>query len=175
VPGLGGAAADLAEDVPKSENPRHMSPAVPASNASTRPFSLLLVEDDADHAELVLRCLAEHLPEATVRHVSDGQAALDYLMSGGAPASSQALPDLILLDLRLPLVDGLAVLAEIKADERLRNVPVVILTTSDAERDLTRAYAAHANSYLVKPMDFEKFDSLVRDLGFYWIGWNRHP
>lgn len=149
---------------------------LPAS-PSTQTFNLLLVEDDADHAELVMRCLREHLPKATVIHLSDGQAALDYLMSRGSFAAPQAnpLPDLILLDLRLPLVDGLAVLAEIKASETLRHLPVVILTTSDADRDLTRAYAAHVNSYLVKPMDFDKFDSLVRDLGLYWIGWNRHP
>jgi CheY-like chemotaxis protein len=142
-----------------------------------RAFDLLLVEDDADHAELVRRCLAEHVPAVGMHHVSDGQAALDYLQRAGPfanPAGSPR-PDLILLDLRLPLVDGLTVLSRIKSSPELMDIPVVVLTTSDAERDVARAYEAHANSYLVKPMDFARFDTMVHDLGLYWVGWNRHP
>jgi len=143
----------------------------------TRDFTILLVEDDSDHAELVFRCLREQLPNARVQHVRDGQAALDYLLRRneyGDPATSPT-PELVLLDLRLPLVDGLSVLEEIKRSPDLRRVPTVVLTTSDAPKDLQRAYAAHVNSYLVKPMDFEQFSRQVQDLGLYWIGWNRHP
>jgi CheY-like chemotaxis protein len=140
-------------------------------------FTILLVEDDADHAELVQRCLAVHLPWAKVQNVRDGQSALDYLAQRGefGPAGRSPRPQLILLDLRLPRVDGLAVLREIKASEELKNLPVVVLTTSDAQADIARAYEAHANSYLVKPMDFEKFDRLMQDVGLYWVGWNRQP
>jgi two-component system response regulator len=148
------------------------SPAV-----ATRGFTILLVEDDEDHAELVFRCLREQLPHAQVNHVRDGQAALDYLLRRGDyedPARSP-LPELILLDLRLPLVDGLSVLEEVKRSPELRRVPAVVLTTSDAPKDLQRAYASHVNSYLVKPMDFEQFSRQVQDLGLYWVGWNRHP
>jgi CheY-like chemotaxis protein len=145
--------------------------------APTRDFTILLVEDDVDHAELVFRSLGEHLPHAHVSHVSDGQAALDYLLRRGDysdPARSP-VPELILLDLRLPLVDGLSVLEEVKRSPELRRVPAVVLTTSDAPVDLQRAYASHVNSYLVKPMDYEQFSRQVQDLGLYWVGWNRHP
>ena len=147
------------------------------SAAAVKTFNVLLVEDDADHAELVRRCLNEHLPAARVHHASDGQKALDYLQRKGEHSDPTASPqpDLILLDLRLPVVDGLTVLGEIKASSELHRVPVVVLTTSDAEKDLARAYDAHVNSYLVKPMDFAKFDRLIQDLGLYWVGWNKHP
>ncbi|MEE8392140.1 MAG: response regulator, partial [Anaerolineae bacterium] len=88
---------------------------------------------------------------------------------------SSPQPHVILLDLRLPRIDGLDVLQEIKADEELRRIPVVVLTTSEAENDLAQAYEYHANSYLVKPVDFGKFTQLMDDLGFYWLGWNRQP
>lgn len=82
---------------------------------------------------------------------------------------------MILLDLRLPRVDGLEVLRMIKENEELKNIPVIILTTSEAERDVTRAYENHVNSYLVKPVGYEEFSNLMNDLGFYWLGWNIHP
>jgi two-component system, response regulator len=148
-----------------------------ATQVAVRPFEVLLVEDDQDHAELVRRCLQEHLPAAGLHHVSDGQQALDYLHRRGSfadPASSPR-PDLVLLDLRLPRVDGLTVLRQIKEPPELRNVPVVVLTTSDAIPDVTAAYRAYVNSYLVKPMDFARFDALIRQIGLYWVGRNRHP
>ncbi len=89
--------------------------------------------------------------------------------------SSCRRPHLNLLDLRLPKIDGVEVLREIKADDELRRIPVVVLTTSEAERDIARAYGNHANSYLVKPVDFDKFAQLMRDLGFYWLVWNQRP
>jgi CheY-like chemotaxis protein len=142
-----------------------------------QPLSILLVEDNADHAELVKRNL-EHFQVANrLYHVEDGEAALDFLHQRGAYADARRFPrpSLILLDLRLPRVDGLEVLKQVKTDPALHTIPVVILTTSDAERDIALAYHNHANSYVTKPVDFERFSSLLRDLGFYWLAWNRHP
>lgn len=141
------------------------------------PLEILLVEDNEDHAELVRRALAEHRVANRIRHLSDGQTALDYLFHRGAfeDHAASPRPHVVLLDLRLPRVDGLEVLALVKNDPDLRRIPVVVLTTSDAERDLARAYASHANSYLVKPIGFEAFQKLMEDFGFYWLGWNRNP
>lgn len=136
--------------------------------------NILLVEDNDAHAELVMRGLGDHRISNRVTHVSDGEAALHYLLRQGeyADPASSPTPDLILLDLRLPKVDGLEVLREIKQTENLRGIPVVVLTTSEAERDVAQAYKHHANSYLVKPVDFTNFTSLMDDLGYYWLSWN---
>jgi CheY-like chemotaxis protein len=139
---------------------------------------VLLVENDPDHADLVTFSLVESRPKAkVVHHVSDGDAALDYLFRRGdfANPDQSPRPHLILLDLRLPKVDGLAVLKEIKtsSDEDLRRIPVVVLTSSDADRDTAAAYDFRANSYVVKPVDYEKLHQLVADLGYYWLVWNR--
>ncbi len=141
------------------------------------PLVILLVEDNPDHTELIVRSLQDHRVANRIFHVPDGEAALDYLFRQGEfeePEKSPR-PHVILLDLRLPKVDGQEVLQAIKTTERLRRIPVVIVTTSEAERDVARAYDSHANSYLVKPVDFDKFTQLMDDLGFYWLGWNRHP
>jgi CheY-like chemotaxis protein len=135
---------------------------------------VLLVEDDADHAALVMRSFEEYGVPAEIRHVSDGEEALSYLYKRGVYADSPR-PDLILLDLRLPKLDGIEVLREIKHAETLQRIPAVILTTSDAERDLRRAYAEHANSYLVKPVDYAHFSRMMDSLGLYWLSLNRHP
>jgi CheY-like chemotaxis protein len=139
-------------------------------------MTVLLVEDNVDHAELVLRTFDDHHIPIRIHHVTDGEAALDYLLHRGrfAQPEQSPRPHLILLDLRLPRVDGLEVLQEIKSSEDLQEIPTVILTTSEAERDVARAYQHHANSYLVKPVDFAKFTKLMDDLGLYWLGWNRH-
>jgi CheY-like chemotaxis protein len=109
--------------------------------------------------------------------VRDGEAALDYLFrrrsSGDAPAPPR--PDLILLDLRLPKLDGFQLLQEIKKSPELSSIPAVILTTSQAESDVARAYSHGANSYLVKPVDFERFVGLIGAIGTYWLEWNRQP
>ncbi|OGS36736.1 MAG: hypothetical protein A2506_00995 [Elusimicrobia bacterium RIFOXYD12_FULL_66_9] len=109
--------------------------------------------------------------------MGDGQAALDYLLHEGAYADVQAnpRPDLILLDLRLPKVDGLDVLHRLKQDGALKRIPAVVLTTSAAESDMVRAYEGGAGSYLVKPVDFGKFTKLMEAFGFYWLLWNRFP
>jgi CheY-like chemotaxis protein len=141
------------------------------------PVFMMLVEDNLDHAELVIRTLEEHRIANRIRHFVDGQTALDYLQRRGEYADplSSPRPHVILLDLRLPGIDGLEVLQVIKEDDELKVIPVVILTTSDAEKDVARAYNNHVNSYLVKPVGFEEFRRLMNDLGFYWLGWNTHP
>jgi CheY-like chemotaxis protein len=139
------------------------------------PLLVLLVEDSPDHAELVQRSLGDHRVVSRIVHLTDGQQALDYLLRRGAwsDAASSPRPQLILLDLRLPRVDGLEVLDRIKGEPGVRSIPVVVLTTSDADRDVARAYDHHANSYLVKPVDFHQFRKLMEDLGHYWLHWNR--
>ena len=134
----------------------------------------LLVEDDQDHAEIVLHSIRQHETQHSVDHVWDGVEALQYLRGEGEYASRR-LPDVVLLDLKLPKLDGLEVLEKIKSDAELRSLPVVILTTSDAEIDRAKAYHSHANSYVVKPVDFKSFVSLVEDLSVYWGEWNRGP
>jgi len=141
------------------------------------PVLVMLVEDNPDHAELVIRTLKDHRIANKIEHFSDGQSALDYLLrrENYTNPDDSPRPHVILLDLRLPRVDGLEVLKVIKDNEELKNIPVVVLTTSEAERDVMRAYSNHVNSYLVKPVGFEEFSKLMNDLGFYWLGWNTHP
>jgi CheY-like chemotaxis protein len=141
------------------------------------PIVILLVEDDESHAEIVRRNFADCRLANRLMHVADGQAALDYLRhqnSFSDPATAPR-PGVILLDLRLPKVDGMEVLQSIKTDPKLSSIPVVILTTSKAELDMVKAYASHANSYLVKPVDFTKFTELMTTFGFYWVAWNQCP
>jgi CheY-like chemotaxis protein len=141
------------------------------------PVLIMLIEDNADHAELIIRTLQEHRISNKVRHFFDGQIALDYLFQRGEfsdPAQCPR-PRMVLLDLRLPRVDGIDILKAIKRDENLKCIPVVILTTSEAEKDVARAYYNHANSYLVKPVGFEEFKQLMDNLGFYWLSWNTNP
>jgi CheY-like chemotaxis protein len=142
-----------------------------------RPMTILLVEDNPDHAELVKRNLAEFQVANHIYHVEDGEAALDYVYRRDAYSDHKKYPrpDLILLDLRLPKIDGLEVLKQIKCDLALQAIPVVVLTTSDAEKDLAKAYEYHANSYVTKPVNFENFSRLLRDLGYYWLAWNKRP
>jgi CheY-like chemotaxis protein len=138
---------------------------------------ILFVEDNPDHAELVMRSFEDHRVANQIYHLSDGESALDYLLHRGKyedPATSPR-PHLVLLDLRLPKIDGLEVLREIRSHKELERLPVVILTTSYTEIDVSKAYQHHANSYLVKPLDFEKFTRLMQDLGFYWLSWNHYP
>ena len=141
------------------------------------PVVILLVEDNEDHAELVMRSLAAHRVANEIHHVSDGQMALDYIFRRGdyADPATSPRPHVILLDLRLPKVDGLEVLQTIKASDDLRLIPIVVLTTSEAEKDVFRAYSNYVNSYVVKPIGYEKFSELMEQLGFYWMGWNKNP
>ncbi len=141
------------------------------------PIVVLLVEDDPAHAEIVKRNFETSRIANRLIHLSDGQEALDYLYRRGAfgdPVASPR-PGIVLLDLRLPKVDGLQVLKTIKEEPLLENIPVVILTTSASESDVVKAYECHANSYLVKPVDFSKFVELMEVLGYYWLAWNQRP
>lgn len=142
-----------------------------------KPVVILLVEDDLAHAEIVRRNFERSRVANELIHVEDGQAALDFLHREGAYAAPQRVPrpDLVLLDLRLPKVDGLEVLRRVKSDPDLTSIPVIVLTTSAAESDMVRAYDAHANSYLVKPVDFPQFVELLDTLGYYWLAWNERP
>jgi CheY-like chemotaxis protein len=135
---------------------------------------VLLVEDDPDHAELVRRGLEECCPSLALVHIEDGEAALEYLSGRDAPGSPDR-PHLILLDLRLPRVDGLEVLRVIKSSPDLSDIPCVVLTTSRAESDMAKAYRLHANSYLVKPGSYESFVGLMAEVERYWLHQNSRP
>jgi CheY-like chemotaxis protein len=140
-----------------------------------RSLRILLVEDNPDHAMLVERSIAESAGTARVTVVGDGEEALSYLQRQGSWSDPEASPrpHLVLLDLRLPRLDGFHVLRTIKASPELRAIPVVVLTTSEATLDMSKAYDLHANSYLVKPVDFDRFVALMRDVEGYWLRWNR--
>jgi len=137
---------------------------------------VLLVEDNLDHARLVMRGFAKHCVANEVRHVEDGEAALDYLFRRGdyADPETSPAPTIVLLDLRLPRLDGLQVLQEIKHSP-LKDIPVIILTTSSGEQDIAKAYEYRANSYLVKPIDFPELTKMIDDICSYWLAWNRYP
>ncbi|WP_342190274.1 response regulator [Stieleria varia] len=137
-------------------------------------LTFLLVEDDDNHAHLVMRSLQKARVQNRVFRVSDGAEALAFLRSEGDFADTPH-PDVVLLDLNLPKLSGHEVLAIIKQDEHLKTIPVVVMTTSDAESDRVKAYEHHANSYVVKPLDFDRFRELVRDLCLYWGVWNEPP
>jgi two-component system response regulator len=138
---------------------------------------ILLVEDSKDDAELAIHALRrEHLAN-NIFVVRDGEEALDFLFCRGpfAERSFEHLPKLVLLDLKLPKVDGIQVLKQIKEDPRTKAIPVVILTSSKEERDLVRSYDLGANSYIQKPVDFEQFRQTVKTVGLYWMVINQRP
>jgi CheY-like chemotaxis protein len=135
---------------------------------------VLLVEDDPDHAELVRRGLEAYGSQLRLTHLADGESALEYLKDR-APRNTPGRPHLILLDLRLPRMDGLEVLREIKSSPDLADIPCVVLTTSRAEGDMLKAYRLHANSYLVKPGDYDSFVELISGVERYWLQENAQP
>ncbi len=143
-------------------------------NGRGNPLIILLVEDNPDHAELVMRSLENHSVANKIYHVADGESAINYLFQKKefADRAKCPKPNVVLLDLRLPKVDGLEILKIVKKSKDLRQVPVVILSTSEAENDVRTAYDFHANSYLVKPVDFRKFTKMMGELGFYWLNSN---
>lgn len=137
---------------------------------------ILLAEDSVQDVELTLNALAEHNIGNFVTVVRDGAEALDYLFKRGSYAEREnGNPVLLLLDLKMPKVDGLEVLRTVKADPRLRTIPVVMLTSSREEQDVVRSYELGVNAYVVKPVEFEKFVRAVRDLGLFWMLINEPP
>lgn len=137
---------------------------------------ILLVEDNRDDEELTLLTLEEHHIVDDIKVVRDGVEALDYLFSTGSYANQNtSLPHMILLDMKLPKINGMEVLARIKGDASTRKIPVVILTSSREEPDIERSYELGANSYIVKPIDFDQFKDTIKRIGFYWQNLNVPP
>ena len=132
---------------------------------------ILLVEDNPNDVELTLHALKRHNLANRVEVLRDGAEALDYIFCTGAYAARaiEAPPKIVLLDLKLPKVDGLEVLRQIKADPRTRKIPVVVLTTSQEQRDIIESYDLGVNSYIVKPVDFDQFVEATRIFGLYWL------
>jgi len=144
---------------------------------SGKEVEILLVEDNPSDVELTLRALKRHNLANKVYVVKDGAEALDFIFATGAYARRDIYnrPKVILLDLKLPKVDGLEVLDRIKSEERTKVIPVVVLTSSREEKDIVESYKLGVNSYIVKPVDFDKFIQAVSQLGFYWLLLNQPP
>lgn len=143
---------------------------------TNKAVEILLVEDNPTDAELTLHALDKHNLANLVEWVKDGAAALDYLFRRGDYAGrANSVPHVVLLDLRLPKLDGLEVLQQMRADKRTRLIPVVVMTSSKEERDVVASYQLGANSFVSKPVGFEEFARTVADLGLYWMLVNRTP
>jgi CheY-like chemotaxis protein len=139
-------------------------------------MDILLVEDNDDDAELALRALRQHNLANAIEHVRDGDEALRLLFEDdGSRDGLAAQPRLILLDLKMPKVDGIEVLRTLKTDSRTRHIPVVVLTSSQEEQDVVRSYELGVNSYIIKPVDFQQFTEAARTLGMYWMLLNHAP
>ncbi len=136
---------------------------------ATEPKTILLVEDSADDEQLTLRAMRQSEVPNIIRVARDGAEALDHLFG----ATAGRLPDLILLDLKLPKMSGLEVLQRIRTEHLTRSLPVVVLTSSDEERDIVESYNLGANSYIRKPVDFDEFIDAVKQLGLYWLSMNQ--
>ena len=141
------------------------------------PVEIVLIEDNPHDAELALRALKKHGLANKVQLLQDGAEALDFIFAAGAyvDRSIDARPKVILLDLKLPKVDGLEILRRLKADARTRSIPVVVMTSSQEEQDIVESYRLGVNSYIVKPVDFDKFAQSVADMGLYWLLLNKVP
>jgi two-component system response regulator len=139
---------------------------------------ILLVEDNIDDAELTIRELKKHNMANNLFHANDGEEALDFIFATGQYEGQRSIehsPKLILLDIQMPKVNGIEVLEKIKSDDRTKTIPVVILTSSKENPDIRRCYELGANSYIVKPVNFEGFASAIKNLGFYWLLLNQSP
>jgi two-component system, chemotaxis family, response regulator Rcp1 len=138
------------------------------NNAHAKPIQILLVEDSPSDAKLTLKALTLAKVANQVHHVEDGVEAMDFLKQQG-PFSGSPRPDLVLLDLNLPKKDGRQVLEEMKSDPELASIPVVVLTTSKAEEDILRSYKLHANCYITKPVNFERFLEVIQSIEDFWL------
>lgn len=142
-----------------------------------RPITILLVEDNLDHIELTINALRTNGLVNKINVVYDGQEALDYLYARDkySDRNEYPKPELILLDIKLPKIDGLEVLKILKTDSELKKIPVIILTTSENDKDITSAYTNGANSYISKPVNFVEFHKKINDLKMYWVLTNTLP
>ena len=142
-----------------------------------QPSNILLVEDEEAHAQLTKRAIRKAGNANRIDVAYDGEEALDYLFNNGkyADKSKYPCPGLILLDIKLPGIDGIEVLQKIKQDPNLRKIPVIMLTTSEREEDIARSYDYHANSYLTKPVGFKEFEEKIGQIDFYWMILNKPP
>ena len=140
-------------------------------------IEMLLVEDNPDDVELTLHALESHFVTNLIEVVRDGAEALEFLFAEGTYAHRRVddTPKLVLLDLKLPKIDGLEVLRRIKTDSRTQAIPVVMITSSREERDIIESYQLGVNSYIVKPVDFEQFTEAVKQIGLYWLLLNQPP
>jgi len=138
---------------------------------------IILIEDDPNDAELIIRVLKKHNLANKIVHLKDGAEAVDFLLMKGVWAYKPVThsPRVILLDLKLPKMNGIEVLQKIKENERTKNIPVVVLTSSREERDVKDAYKYGVNSYVTKPISFDEFSKAVAELGMYWLMLNKPP
>jgi len=140
-------------------------------------LEILIIEDDPSDAELIVRTLKKNMPAGRLAVLQDGEEALDFIFTRGkykSPDPSRP-PKVIFLDLKLPKIEGLEVLKEIKSNKKTKKIPVVVLSSSYEERDIGKAYETGANSYVVKPVDFETFEKKINQLGSYWLAVNEQP
>lgn len=144
---------------------------------NTQEVEILLVEDNPSDAELCIRALKKHNLANKLVWVKDGAEALDFIFAQGVYTGrdTNVSPKVVLLDLRLPKVDGLEVLRKVKSDERTKIIPVIVLTSSKEDRDITESYKLGVNSYISKPVNFEDFSKTVAELGLYWLLLNKPP
>jgi two-component system response regulator len=138
---------------------------------------IVLVEDNPNDAELAMRALKEYNLANKLMWLKDGVEALDFIFAQGqyADRSIEDVPKVVLLDLKLPRVDGLEVLEKVKSDTRTKSIPVVVLTSSSEERDIIASYNLGVNSYVIKPVDFDKFVDAAKEIGLYWMLLNKPP
>lgn len=148
-----------------------------SSNQTNEQIDILLVEDRVEDAELAMMALKKYNLVNRLEWVKDGEEALDYIFCEGAYKQRNILqrPKLILLDLKMPKVDGIEVLRKIRSDDRVKHIPVVVLTTSREEQDLHEAYNLHVNAYMLKPVEFNGFVEAVRSMGLFWMLLNQRP
>jgi len=132
---------------------------------------ILLVEDSVHDAELIMRTLSKVQKNSTIHLITDGEEALDFFFATGKYSlrDIQLTPKVIILDLKLPKVNGMEILERLKSDERTKKIPVVVLSSSNEEKDLARSYSLGVNSYIVKPVNFQNFNKMVNELGVYWL------
>ncbi len=137
--------------------------------------TILLIEDNPDDVELTLRVFKKHHLANKIIVAKDGEEALDILFQRGEENKTQRIPNLILLDLNLPKVNGLEVLRQVKSNSKTKQLPVIVLTSSKEEKDVVESYCLGVNSYIRKPVDFEKFSEVVKQLSLYWLLLNERP